>query len=121
MSSWTGSELAQLPELPGASCDRSGTRQARGGWTGPSALTGSVTRSKWAALAVLSVAQLMVVLDTTIVNVALPSIQRALHFSSAADLQWVVNAYILTFAGGSCSWAGGWPTVTAGAGCSSRA
>ena len=62
-------------------------------------LTGSVARSKWAALAVLSVAQLMVVLDTTIVNVALPSIQRALHFSSAADLQWVVNAYILTFGG----------------------
>jgi EmrB/QacA subfamily drug resistance transporter len=41
----------------------------------------------------------MVVLDTTIVNVALPSIQRALHFSSEADLQWVVNAYILTFGG----------------------
>jgi EmrB/QacA subfamily drug resistance transporter len=67
--------------------------------TGQPAPTGSVTRSKGAALAVLSVAQLMVVLDTTIVNVALPSIQRALHFSSAADLQWVVNAYILTFGG----------------------
>src|SRR5580700_1275510 len=63
------------------------------------ASTGSATRSKWAALAVLSVAQLMVVLDTTIVNVALPSIQSALHFSSAANLQWVVNAYILTFGG----------------------
>jgi MFS family permease len=63
------------------------------------ASTGSVTRSKWAALAVLSVSQLMVVLDTTIVNVALPSIQRALHFSSAADLQWVVNAYVLTAGG----------------------
>ena len=62
-------------------------------------VTSSVSRRKWAALAVLSVAQLMVVLDTTIVNVALPSIQRALHFSSAADLQWVVNAYILTFGG----------------------
>src|SRR6266567_5879231 len=56
-------------------------------------------RYKWAALAVLSVAQLMVVLDTTIVNVALPSIQRALHFSSEANLQWVVNAYVLTFGG----------------------
>src|SRR4029077_15478408 len=41
----------------------------------------------------------MVVLDTTIVNVALPSIQRALHFSSEANLQWVINAYILTFGG----------------------
>ncbi|HWC40261.1 MAG TPA: MFS transporter, partial [Acidimicrobiales bacterium] len=54
---------------------------------------------KWAALGVLALAQLMVVLDTTIVNVALPSIQRALHFSSAANLQWVVNAYILAFGG----------------------
>ena len=65
---------------------------------GPDTAT-PVTRSKWAALAVLALAQLMVVLDTTIVNVALPSIQRALHFASAADLQWVVNAYILTFGG----------------------
>ena len=58
-----------------------------------------ITRYRWAALAVLALAQLMVVLDTTIVNVALPSIQRALHFSSAASLQWVVNAYILAFGG----------------------
>jgi EmrB/QacA subfamily drug resistance transporter len=61
--------------------------------------TSSGTRSKWAALAVLALAQLMVVLDTTIVNVALPQIQRALHFSSAANLQWVVNAYVLAFGG----------------------
>src|ERR1700704_6483930 len=60
---------------------------------------GSVTRSKWAALAVLSVAQLMVILDTTIVNVALPSIQKDLHFKAEADLQWVVNAYVLTAGG----------------------
>ena len=40
----------------------------------------------------------MVVLDTTNVNVALPSIQRGLRFSSDADLQWVVNACILVFA-----------------------
>ena len=63
------------------------------------ASTGSVTRSKWAALAVLSVAQLMVILDTTIVNVALPSIEEALHFKSEADLQWIVNAYVLTAGG----------------------
>ena len=43
-------------------------------------------------------AQLMVVLDTTIVNVALPHIQQALGFSSS-DLSWVLNAYILTFGG----------------------
>jgi EmrB/QacA subfamily drug resistance transporter len=66
---------------------------------GEPASSGSATRSKGAALAVLALAQLMVVLDTTIVNVALPSMQRALHFSSAANLQWVVNAYVLTFGG----------------------
>lgn len=50
------------------------------------------------ALVVISTAQLMVVLDATIVTVALPSIQRALHFSPA-DLQWVLSAYTLTFGG----------------------
>jgi EmrB/QacA subfamily drug resistance transporter len=47
---------------------------------------------------VILAAQLMVVLDTTIVNVALPHIQRAFGFSSS-DLSWVLNAYILTFGG----------------------
>jgi EmrB/QacA subfamily drug resistance transporter len=50
------------------------------------------------ALFVISVAQLMVVLDATIVNVALPSIQNALGFSGAS-LEWVVTAYTLTFGG----------------------
>jgi len=50
------------------------------------------------ALAVIGTTQLMVVLDASIVNVALPSIQRALHFSGA-NLAWVVNAYTLTFGG----------------------
>lgn len=50
------------------------------------------------ALVVISTAQLMVVLDATIVTVALPSIQRSLHFSPA-DLQWVLTAYTLTFGG----------------------
>jgi EmrB/QacA subfamily drug resistance transporter len=50
------------------------------------------------ALAVIAVAQLMVVLDVAIVNVALPSIQRGLHFG-AADLEWVVNAYAVAFGG----------------------
>lgn len=49
-------------------------------------------------LVLACVAQFMVVLDVSIVNVALPSIQRDLHFS-ASGLQWVVNAYALTFAG----------------------
>src|SRR5712692_10494749 len=50
------------------------------------------------ALTVIAFAQLMVVLDSTIVNVALPSIQRALRFNST-DLEWVVNAYSLAFGG----------------------
>lgn len=50
------------------------------------------------ALAVIATAQLMVVLDATIVNVALPHIQEALHFSGA-NLEWVVNAYALAFGG----------------------
>ena len=50
------------------------------------------------ALAVISTAQLMVVLDATIVNVALPSIQRGLHFSRE-NLVWVTTAYALTFGG----------------------
>jgi EmrB/QacA subfamily drug resistance transporter len=50
------------------------------------------------ALAVIAVAQLMVVLDATIVNIALPQLQRGLHFSNA-DLSWVLNAYTLVFGG----------------------
>src|SRR5438270_13149645 len=49
-------------------------------------------------LAVCCVAQFMVILDLSIVNVALPSIQSSLNFSSA-ELQWVVDAYAITFAG----------------------
>ncbi len=52
----------------------------------------------WSAFAVASVAQFMVILDASIMNVALPSIQRGLHFS-AADLQWVINIYVLMFGG----------------------
>lgn len=51
---------------------------------------------RWLILAVLSVAQLMVVLDATIVNIALPSAQQALHFSDGSR-QWVVTAYTLGF------------------------
>jgi EmrB/QacA subfamily drug resistance transporter len=52
---------------------------------------------KWWSLVVVSVAIFMLLLDITVVNVALPSIQRSLH-SSFQDLQWVVNAYALTLA-----------------------
>lgn len=55
-------------------------------------------RRRWIALAVLCLGQLMMVLDATIVNVALPSIQRDLHFSQG-NLTWVMNGYLITFGG----------------------
>ncbi|HEX3391779.1 MAG TPA: MFS transporter, partial [Solirubrobacteraceae bacterium] len=55
-------------------------------------------RRRWIALAVLCLGQLMMVLDATIVNVALPSIQRDLHFSQG-NLTWVIDAYLITFGG----------------------
>jgi EmrB/QacA subfamily drug resistance transporter len=55
-------------------------------------------RSRWTALMVLCTGMLMIVLDMTIVNVALPSIQARLGFSQAG-LAWVVNAYLIAFAG----------------------
>jgi EmrB/QacA subfamily drug resistance transporter len=54
--------------------------------------------SPWPAFAVASVAQFMVILDASIMNVALPSIQRGLNFSPS-DLQWVINIYVLMFGG----------------------
>jgi EmrB/QacA subfamily drug resistance transporter len=56
------------------------------------------TRSRWLALVILCVGDLMIVVDTTVVNVALPSIRRDLGFSQTS-LAWVVNAYMLTFGG----------------------
>src|SRR5919199_970799 len=56
------------------------------------------TRTRWLALIVLCLGSLMIVLDTTIVNVALPSIRADLGFSQTS-LAWVVNAYLLTFGG----------------------
>src|SRR5438270_10397052 len=55
-------------------------------------------RSRWIALVVLCAGALMIILDMTIVNVALPSIQHDLHFSQS-NLAWVVNAYLITFGG----------------------
>ena len=56
------------------------------------------SRTRWTALVVLCLGNLMIVLDTTIVNVALPSIRADLGFSESS-LAWVVNAYLLTFGG----------------------
>src|SRR3954467_7258523 len=55
-------------------------------------------RTRWYALYVLCLASLMIVLDATIVNVALPSIRESLGFSETS-LAWVVNAYLLTYGG----------------------
>src|SRR5881392_1126402 len=54
--------------------------------------------SRWVALVVLCVGMLMIVLDVTVVNVALPSIQNDLGFSQSS-LAWVMNAYLITFGG----------------------
>jgi EmrB/QacA subfamily drug resistance transporter len=61
-------------------------------------LPASPTRRRWAALTVLAVAQFMVFLDETVVNVALPSIKTDLGFTQPT-LAWVINAYMLTFGG----------------------
>ena len=53
-------------------------------------------RRRWIALFVVCLGQLMVILDTTIVNVALPSIQSDLHFSQSS-LTWVIDGYLITF------------------------
>jgi EmrB/QacA subfamily drug resistance transporter len=60
--------------------------------------TNTATDTRWPALYVLCVGMLMIVLDATIVNVALPSIQDDLGFSQS-DLAWVVNAYLIAFGG----------------------
>jgi EmrB/QacA subfamily drug resistance transporter len=61
-------------------------------------MTAATDRTRWAALVVLCVGMLMIVLDATIVNVALPSIQDDLDFSQSS-LAWVVNAYLIAFGG----------------------
>jgi EmrB/QacA subfamily drug resistance transporter len=62
------------------------------------AQSASSDRRRWIALAVLCLGQLMMVLDATIVNVALPSIQRNLHFTQS-NLTWVIDGYMITFGG----------------------
>jgi EmrB/QacA subfamily drug resistance transporter len=61
-------------------------------------MTDPLDRSRWIALVVLCTGMLMIVLDATIVNVALPSIQSDLDFSQSS-LAWVVNAYLIAFGG----------------------
>src|ERR1700761_3531149 len=78
-----------------ASVRISGTRRQAGAFGGGRPLD---YRSRWTALVVRCTGMLMIVLDMTIVNVALPSIQADLGFSQSS-LAWVVNAYLIAFAG----------------------
>jgi EmrB/QacA subfamily drug resistance transporter len=88
---------------------RAGDQAARGGTSAQrhadaqltaeaAGLAGRNERRRWIALAVLCLGQLMMVLDSTIVNVALPSIQHDLSFSQG-NLTWVMNGYLITFGG----------------------
>src|SRR5205814_4038803 len=61
-------------------------------------MTEMTDRNRWTALVILCVGMLMIVLDATVVNVALPSIQDDLGFSQSS-LAWVVNAYLIAFGG----------------------
>lgn len=74
------------------------TARTRGGERRRTRLTLHDNRARWLALIVLCLGDLMIVLDSTIVNVALPSIRADLDFSESS-LAWVVNAYLLTFGG----------------------
>src|SRR2546425_12713762 len=60
--------------------------------------TGSPYERRWLALLVLSLSLVVIGLDNTILNVALPTIARSLH-ASGSQLQWMVDAYVLVFAG----------------------
>ena len=64
----------------------------------PEAPRTAADRRRWKTLAVLCLSLLMTVLDTTVVNVALPTLDRTLHASSSG-LEWIVDAYTLVFAG----------------------
>jgi len=92
----TPPDTGQQAALNGAAAREVSTAAASNATAMPS--QGAPTRRLGLALAVIATAQLMVVLDATIVNVALPHIQTALGFSNSG-LEWVVNAYALAFGG----------------------
>src|ERR1700689_102848 len=92
----SGTYRTEAPKSPIAWMPSMG-RSERIGVSPVTAAAGSASGDRrWAVLALLGVAQLMVILDSTIVNIALPSAQRALGFSTDSR-QWVVTAYALAF------------------------
>jgi EmrB/QacA subfamily drug resistance transporter len=96
MAGATGQSVDEEPGTPPAGASR-GVDPS----TPPAAMlhsTGPVGRNRWWTLAVVAVAQFMVILDVTIVNVALPKIQTDLGFT-AENLQWIVSAYTIVFGG----------------------
>ena len=92
------SGAGSAPDLPGYAPTTRSAQSVTGRAAAPAATAGGGNRRLGLALLVIATAQLMVVLDATIVNVALPHIQQALGFSGSG-LEWVVNAYAVTFGG----------------------
>jgi EmrB/QacA subfamily drug resistance transporter len=92
----TTPEVTAPPSTPGRSTAPPPARL--GAANGSGEPTAGADPRRWLALVVVAVAQLMVVLDASIVNIALPSAQRSLHISNA-DRQWVITAYTLAFGG----------------------
>ena len=85
----------------------------------PPSAPGAQSRTRWTLLLLLSVAQLMVILDISAVNVALPDLAKDLGVAKA-DIGWTITSYSLVF-GACCFWAGAPPTCSAAAGSSSPA
>ena len=92
------SGAGSAPDLPDYAPATGSAPSGTGRAASPAATAGGSNRRLGLALLVIATAQLMVVLDATIVNVALPHIQQALGFSGSG-LEWVVNAYAVTFGG----------------------
>jgi len=92
------SGAGSAPDLPDYPPTTPSAQSVTGRAASPAATAGGGSHRLGLALVVIATAQLMVVLDATIVNVALPHIQQALGFSGSG-LEWVVNAYAVTFGG----------------------
>ena len=78
---------------------------------------GAPSATRWLALAVLCVSLLIVTLDNTVLNVALPTLVRDLH-ATTTQLQWIVDAYVMVFAGPARWSRAAWRTGSAANGCS---